>query len=275
MKFRIFQAIAFVGLVALSIPFKAHSLVLGGGGGTLSSVVASAVSFSPSDLPNLTLYLDGTALAAGRITVNGSNEVTAWTDKSASARTFTGSSGSTLIWDAAASAVKMPAGGNPQVVDTGGALISKGSAFTTAIRVKHQFTAYGQTRRLYSLHDGTNSVPITSANYTGFASFLGFFFGNSTWKAGATGQTLTANAYRTLIVTYNGAGHTDLANFSCYVDGVTISLISSSLSSYDTVTENLIGGDGEVDAYTKAVVLYSRVINATERGKLEAYLGSL
>jgi hypothetical protein len=119
--------------------------------------------------------------------------------------------------------------------------VTGAKTIAVSYRMTSTFSAMTLRSLVRLLHGTTRSeVCLVNAN---FYQNLTFFFDFTTSGGTARGASLTLDTNpHTVIVTYNGGTNTTSANYTCFVDGVSASVVASSTINASASSVGSIGG---------------------------------
>lgn len=239
-------------------------------------------SFTPAQLPALAVWFDGTDVAT--MTVDGSNRIAAWVDKSGNSRQLAEANDSLKpVFDPAAvsgrGVVRFDGTDDKFTFTVEPTLITVGAGWTTAWA--GQNTLDQQFRALFGLQqNGASGGPAGYGLAIGFSTLDGYtdlYFGCKNLGAGvddvAPGHATipNVNSPHVYVLSYNGSGATTLANYSLRVDGSPVSLSSVPVIAGGLAT---VGNDGNgfYKGYLMHWVHSASYLTGADQTRLESYL---
>lgn len=244
----------------------------------LSRPSSGAASFTPSDLPTLAVWFDGTDPAT--MTVDGSNRIASWVDKNGSGLALVQTTaGEKPTFDTGTGAVRFDGTDDKFTFSVATQLITVSTGWTMGWC--GQNTLDQQFRALFGLEtDGVNGGPAGYGFALGFSQLAGYtdlYFG--AWNPGA-GVNDVVGAHATVpspsdphafVLQYNGSGATTLSNYSLRIDGAAATLASVPViaGSIGTVGND---GNGFYKGYLMHWVQCESYLNGADTARLEEFL---
>ena len=225
-------------------------------------------SFLPSDIPDLVLWSDANDLAT--ITMDGSNKVSAWNDKSGNGRNWTQS---TAVNQPTYTANALNGGTMPGLLcdKTAPSFMSLASGLALTAYTVYMVFRPTETKRHFLLSNNSGSAIGIMALY-GDLDLLQD--NNDTSFFNGTGAS-PANEDHSWLSTCPGAANTG----AHYRDFVALASGGSSgagsmgmtLNQFGRRSNGGFGATWEAQGYIAEFCIWSRVIDATERGQMATY----